>query len=218
MILRPHWIDWSDQLLQLHWRKAMLDPWHFLTTFCYTVDEHDPMNPIKLIPDKPYIKLLVRSWQKVPLLAVVKSRQMMVSWIFVCLYLWDAMFHGYGRKEFFQSRKEEEANDLIIRAHQVWKFLPGKPYKTRAKLTYCKLTFPDIGAQIRGVPQPQGPDDDPIRGPTASGILSDEMASQKQAEQAYIAAKPTIVGGGRFTAISTPRGVNFFKRLVFDEQ
>ena len=213
MIIRPDWMDWDSKRLALEWLKARLDPYHFLTTFCYTLDQHDPVNPIKLIPQKQYIKFLVRAWQKCPLLVICKSRQMLVTWTFVCLYLWDAMFK-YGRRDFFQSEKEEKANELIERVHFTHRFLPGKPYKIGAKYTYCRLRFPSVDSIIKGVPQ--GPD--VIRQETASGVLSDEMAFQFEAERAYIAAKPTIDGGGRYTAISTPNGPNFFKRLVHDEQ
>ena len=213
MIIRPHWADWSAKRLSAEWLKARLDPWHFLTTFCYTTDQHDPQNPIKLIPAKLYLKLLVRAWQRCPLLLVVKSRQMLVSWTFVNLFLWDSIFN-YGRKNFFQSEKEEKADELVQRAHFTWRFLPGKPYKPNCRYTYCRLRFPHLDSVIKGVPQ--GPD--AIVQETASGIFSDEMALQIQAEWAYIASKPTIDGGGRFTGVSTPRAATFFKRLVFDEQ
>lgn len=213
MIITPHWLNWSSERLQLEWLKAMKDPWHFLTTFCYTKDEHDLINPVKLIPPKQYLKFLVRVWQAVPLLLVAKSRKMMVSWIFCNLYLWDSI-SGYGRLNFFQSKKEDWADELVQRAHFTWRFLPGHPYKPEAQYSYCRLKFPDRDSMIKGVPQGE----DPIVSETGSNILSDEMALQILAEKAYVAAKPTIDGGGKYTGVSTARPGTFFKRLVYDEE
>jgi len=213
VIIRPHWMDWDSERLGLEWLKGLLDPYHFLTTFCYTLDQHDPINPIKLIPDKRYIKFLVRAWQKCPLLLVAKSRQMLVTWIFTSLHLWDAMTNR-GRKNFYQSEKEEKADELVQRSYFTWGKLPGKPYKPRAKYTYCRLRFPSMDSVIKGVPQGA----DAIVQETASKIFSDELALQIEAEQGFIASKPTIDGGGSFTGVGTPRTATFFKRLVHDEQ
>lgn len=47
----------------------------------------------------------------------------MMSWLFVGLYLWDAQFHP-GRLIFFQSKKAEDANDLIARAKLIYDYQP----------------------------------------------------------------------------------------------
>jgi len=52
---------------------------------------------------------------------------------------------------------------------------------------------------------------------TASGIFADEMAFQEQAEDAFTAARPTFLGGGRFTGVSTPNFRNFWYRMVYDK-
>jgi hypothetical protein len=61
---------------------------------------------------------------------------------------------------------------------------------------------------------PQGADQ--LRQFTFSGILADEMAFWNDAQEMYSASFPTLEGGGRFTAISSP-GAGFFKALVFDQ-
>ena len=65
------------------------------------------------------MKILTETWVKEKLLLVPKTRQMRISWLFVSLYLWDAQFHK-GKMIFFQSKKAEDANELIIRAKTVW--------------------------------------------------------------------------------------------------
>ena len=41
-------------------KLAMLDPWIFMTNFCFTKDEHDKTKKAKLFPKKLYIRVLMR--------------------------------------------------------------------------------------------------------------------------------------------------------------
>lgn len=207
--MTKHWESWSQERLELNWLKAMLDPWHFLTTFVYTTDPHDAINPIKLFPPKSYLQFLVSVWLRESKLLVPKSRQILVSWCMVACHLWLAIT-GRGRFIYFQSQKEEKADKLIQRVNFICKQLP--PMVPEFRYTYCKLKFDGLDSMIEGVPQGA----DSIRQETCTAIYSDEMAFQEEAEKAYIASKPTIDGGGRYTGVSSANGPNFFKRLVFD--
>jgi len=207
-----HWETWDKKEVAFNWLLAKKDPYHCLTTFVYTTDPHDPDEPVKLFPQKSYIENLVSHWLVEPLLLIPKSRQMLISWTCVALYLWDTMFRA-GRFNYFQSAKEEKADKLVRRAHFIWKMLPAG-LRPMGVYTYCRLRFPELESSIEGVPQGA----DAIRQETCSGIFSDEMAFQEEAEAAFIAAKPTIDGGGRYTGVSSANGPNFFKRLVFDEE
>jgi len=195
---------------------ARRDPWVFITKFCRTLDSHDRKNPIKLFPNRPYLKQLTRLWLDHPLLAVAKSRQMLATWLFVCLYLWDAIMSP-GRLIFLQSKREEDAighataaPGLLGRTRFVLERLP-RELKPDFKATVNKIEFPALNSTIWAIPQ--GPD--VLRQHTASGILSDEMAFQYLAEDAYTAAIPTIENGGRFTALSTANP-GFFQKLYQD--
>lgn len=196
---------------------ARRDPWVFLTHFCRTLDSHDPINPIKRFPPREYLFELTVLWMRHPLLVVAKSRQMMATWLFVCLYLWDAITRD-GRLIFLQSKREEDAigshhaaTGLLGRTRFVLERLPPRlrpPFKATAN----KIEFLTRHSAIWAIPQGA----DVIRQHTASGILSDEMAFQVQAEETYTAAIPTIENGGRFTAISTANP-GFFHRLYTDD-
>lgn len=195
---------------------AKRDPWVFLTNFCYTIDSHDRDNPKKLFPNRPYLRELTELWNHHPLIVIAKSRQMLATWLFVCLYLWEAIMFN-GRLIFLQSKREEDAigshtaaTGLLGRTRFVLEHLPDElrpPFKATAN----KIEFPSQNSTIWAVPQ--GPD--VIRQHTASGILSDEMAFQYLAEESYTAAIPTIENGGRFTAISTANP-GFFQKLYLD--
>lgn len=167
------------------------------------------MNPKKKFPDKEYLRELCNLWYREPLLLVPKSRQILATWLFTACYLWDSQFYQ-NRLNFFQSKKEEDADRLIQRAKFIY---DNQPLWIKAlfpaEYTYCHLRFKYGSSEIWGVPQ----GGDQLRQYTASGIFSDEMAFQTEAEDAYTAAKPTINGGGRFTGVSSANP-GFFHFLV----
>lgn len=192
----------------------------FIFRYVFTLDPHDKKMPIKRFPQYPYIEKMIETWLKEDLLLILKSRQMMASWLFVALMLWDAMFNK-GRTIFFVSKKEQDAGfdsqlSLLSRALFIYERLPTTlkiPYKKTLKPP--KLEFPDNHSSIMGMSQ----DSEGLRQYTASRILSDEMAFQERAEQAYTAMKPTLDGGGALVGISTPNGRhNLFYHLVNDLQ
>lgn len=133
---------------------------------------------------------------------------MLVTWLFVACHLWDSMFHD-GRRIFFQSKKEKDANANVDRAKLIYQHLPEQmrmKHKAKEPMAYLKLEFPKQNSLIEGTPQ----GDSVLRQYTASRIFSDEMAFQEQAEEAFIAAKPTVTGGGSFIGVSSPNFKNFF--------
>lgn len=216
----------SPELQDIEWWNCHDDPYYFMTHWAKTLDVHDREQSIKMFPEKEHLKILVEVWLKEYLLLIPKSRQMMMSWLFTTLYLWDTQFHA-GRLTFFQSKKEEDADDLVKRAKFVWDnepkflkryYLGGKFHNLKinpqhnGQHTYCKMNFPEINSEIRGIPQ----GGDVIRMHTASGILSDEMAFQPEAKAAYTAAKPTLSANGRFTGVSTAEDNTFFEDMCFD--
>lgn len=139
----------------------------------------------------------------------------MMSWLFIGLYLWDTLYHN-GRNTFFQSKKEDDANEMIRRAKVIYNRLPRelKPENKAfpAVDKYCELSFPLIGSRIKGIPQGAYQ----LNGQTISGLLSDEVTLQEEWYDAYHAAKPAIDGGGRVTAVGTPNGHEFFFHQVHD--
>lgn len=196
--------------------KIRNDPWYFLSECVYTKDEVDPMMPIKKFPShRPYLKLYTRLWQRERLLAVPKSRRMYMSWINIALYLHDTMWN-VGRNNGFVSKKEEDSDDLVVRANFIYEHIPEsiipKEFLPKANKTYGKLVFPELESKIEGYAQGA----DQLRQFTFSGLLFDEVAFWPDAQKAYSSAYPTIEGGGRLTCISSP-APGFFKRLVHDQ-
>ncbi len=194
--------------------KIKKDPWEFLH-YVNTQDQVDKKRPIKPFPvNLPYIKLYVRLWEREPLILIPKSRRMKMSWTNIALYTHDTMVN-VGRHQAFVSKKEDDSDVLIQRAHFIMKNLDKKlPEKfiPRFEYTFCKLRFPELDSLIEGFPSGA----DQLRQFTFSGIMGDEMAFWDDAQKAYSASLPTIEGGGRMTLISSP-APGFFKRMVHDK-
>ena len=137
---------------------------------------------------------------------------MMMTWLMVFLHTWMAMFRE-GAAIYFVSDKEEKSDELVRRAGFIYNHIPDdKLLKPMAKLSYCYLEFPGLNSFIQGVPQGA----DQLRQYGATAIFADEIAFWDKARETFMASKPTIDGGGKFTGISSPKD-GFFKELCFDQ-
>jgi len=197
--------------LRARWEQARRDPAVFLAGFVFTLDQHDRDHPIKQFPiARPHIIPLVRLWQGNPLLSVRKSRQMLCTWLFCLLALWDCLFHD-GRLVMLQSKRADDAigdevagDGPLGRAKFALNNIPGKASLGLVEgRDYIKLhnqvRFPTRSSTLWAIPQGANI----IRQRTASGILSDESHFQDEFADAYTAALPCIRGGGWFVSLST---------------
>lgn len=195
--------------------KLRADPWYFATKMVRTLDEDDPVNPVKRFPDKQYLKLYFRILQKYNRVAVPKSRQMFFSWATIIYFLHDTMFFQ-GRRTGLISKKEEDAAALIKRQKFVLENLDysqiPKSVIPAWEIKHCQIDFPELNSTIRGVPQGE----DQIRGYTFSGILADESAFWEKAEETYSATIPALGANGKLVMLSSA-APGFFKKIVFDE-
>ncbi len=213
--------------------SRIVDPYDFIFKYAYTLDPHDPAEPIKKIPDTQYIKSYVKLWLESPNLLIVKSRQMMITWVSVALNLWLSMTQE-GQYIFFISKKEDDANfssqlSLLSRALFIYKHLPKElQIRMVKKEQPAMMMFRNKNSTIHGVSQ----DSDALRQYTTSSLFFDEMAFQERSEQSFASIKPTLDGKKRtihinghslvlpkFCGVSTPNGKrNLFYKLVNDNQ
>lgn len=227
-IIELQQIESSPELQAITWYMCKEDPYFWLTHYARTIDTHytEWEEPMKTFPEKEYIKLFVDTWLKNKILFVPKSRQMMVSWLCVALYLWDTQFHK-ARLTAFQSKAADDADELMQRLKQIWDNEPLflKRYyekwsyielaanpNNRWQHTYCKFEIPAIKSKVIWVPQWW----DKVRTLTLSWMLSDEAAFQPEMDSAYTALKPTLSSGGRVTIVSTPENGTWFEDAIFD--
>lgn len=208
-------LDSVAQELELN--RCIKDPYYFLTHFCYTHDEHwqhkKLPSPYNLIPKKEYIQDICDIFQTEDLIAIEKTRQMMASWIFCGLALWDTMFKE-GRRTFMMSKKEKDANALVERCKFMYSKLPQHfqdKYK-RDPEKYLEMRWSKKNNIIQGVPEGA----DQVRSYTSSLIIMDEAAFQDKAEKVVEAAQPSLQGGGKLVMISTANGKEYFYRIIYD--
>ena len=203
---------WIAQERRALVHRIAADPLLFLS-FVWTMDEHDSEKPFKRFPGPethPYLWYIAREWYENPLIVVAKSRQMLATWLFASLFLWDAAFHR-GRRIFFQSKKEDDAAAILMRTKGILQRLP-ETIRPRHHFRKTCLSFYQHDSEIKAIPQ----GGDQIRSYTASGILADEAAFQPEFAEAFAAAQPTIQGGGRFTVLSSANP-GFFEMLYKDK-
>lgn len=219
----------SPELQFIEYQLCKNDLYYWLTNWAKTVDSHyeEWEDPVKTFPEKEYIKIFVEEWLKYKILAVPKSRQMMISWLCVAAYLWDTQFHK-ARFTCFQSKREDDADELVKRLKQIWDnepFFLKRFYEddwtfidlranptAKWKHLRCKFELPEIGSRVLWIPQWW----DIVRMQTLSWMLCDEAAFQEEMDNAYTALKPTLSGGWRVTLVSTPESGTFFEDAVFD--
>jgi hypothetical protein len=188
----------------------------FFFKFAKTFDPHDEKHPIKHFPEKDYIHKFIETWVGTRLLAVSKSRQMLGTWLCVTAYAWDSYRHD-GRFTIFKSVDRKRAGleklSLLWRAKHIHDNLPSC---VRPRITVKRkdqmLIYPDTNGAILAMSM-EG--DDSVSY-TATGVLDDELAVQQYGEAGFTAVQPLLGETGRYTAISTPRGENFWWRLTHD--
>lgn len=226
----------SLKLMRILWVRASRSPFLFIRDFVFTLDVHDPETPIKPFPVwRPYMPGLIGLWLDNTSLVLCKSRQMMMTWFFCALCLWDVIFHP-GR--------------LVILQSQVYADAVGSRIKGTGLLGRCQFILDHIpcGRYLLGdawftdgdkteslefkhnsglLPIAQG--GNKIRSNTVWGWFSDESAFQPEFEDSYTAAlacrrslddEPRTNGNKPWgVALSTAdmHDGGYFKRLVHDE-
>ncbi len=207
----------SNLTSEIEYKRAIKDPYYFLTTFCYTMDEHwaekGLSGPYNLFPKKEYVQDLCDIFVTENLIIIEKTRQMMASWIMCGLALWYTMGQP-GRRTFLMSKKEKDANALVDRCKLIYSKLP-KIFKDKHPSDpekYLQIKWSKQEGVLEGIPQ--GPDQ--VRSYTTSLIIMDEAAFQEKAYKVFEAAQPSIQGGGKFVALSTTNGREWFYNTVSD--
>lgn len=185
--------------------RIKTDPEFFIMNFCITEDPHDPANPKKKFPDVPYIRSLIRDIHRNPKTIVTKSRQVMFTWT-VCAYEYWDMITKPSRKNFIQSKKEDDSDRLLERIMVMDGNLSPliKPYFPKLRKKYCRIIAEGTGSEILGIPQ----NPEAYRQECASVVFVDEAEFQEEMERTMTALMSTIHGGGKLIIGSSVNGNN----------
>jgi hypothetical protein len=172
---------------------------------------------VRPFPMFPYMAPIVQEWMKAQYFVIEKSRDMSATWLCIALHTWDTMFHQ-GRQHILQSEDAFKTLELVQRAHHIYKYTPsflreviGTGNFSKGSAKSGELYFTTQDSEILGLPQ--GPDQ--IRQFHPSGIFADEAAFQNEAGATFAAAKPAILQGGRYTAISSANR-SWFEKVCRD--
>lgn len=209
----------EDLIERAHAREALekrlfaKDPWYGIEKkLVFTQDEHADLlggeKATKLFPPKEYLKLISHIVMGSPTGLLMKSRQLMMSWLFCYLLLWEAITKS-GRLCVAQGKREEDVlakgdKGLMGRIRFMRRNLPE--HLQPVVLEEAKGTeVYGNGSTIMAIPQ----GDDIVRSITASFVFMDELEFHPEGERAWTAALPTTKGGGRLWGVTTPNGQGF---------
>ncbi len=199
-------------------QELAADFWLYLTSCVQTLDEHetDPALSIsKPFPWFPHLRELAADFQKLPLLKrllILKSRQMLLSWLLAGYATWRTLFHN-GNRVLYLTIKEADAFKVKARVDHILANLPDL-----VRVLLDQRTIDNTGEiEFRGgssmifLPSSQNPG----RSMTATDAILDEHAFHPFDAKMYAAIKPTVSGGGNIISNSTPNGVgNLFHGLA----
>jgi hypothetical protein len=210
---------WQEQTLT-HWASH---PWNFLTgqnedgtPIYWTKDEKDPIDPIKPFPVQwEFLYHFVHMLHTEPMVITQKSRQQYITTVSLGVMFWDCLFTD-ARRWLISKITEEDAVELLrdkIRYPYsrlpAWfrRLYPASPTPTD------RMDFSGTSSYIRAVAENAAIGD--MRGGTASGVLVDEAAFQREYKKIWGAATPMAA---RIWAVSTPEignpGARFMKAQI----
>jgi hypothetical protein len=204
---------------ELELKRNTENPFHYIFKTIQSKDEHDVANPIKHFPDKEYLRELLKVWHEGHSVEfLIKSRQLMVTWLAIAYISWVARYHEH-RLIFVQSKKEEDAANLVFNTHPsqarlsfIETHLP-KWMQQDVTWAYGKAIYPN-GSRVQAIPQ----------GPThyesyvPSLVFNDEASLQDEWQAGHAALRPCIEGGGKCITVATVRMPSHYSEEMREEE
>lgn len=173
-------------------REKVYDPLLWMQRHTKTKDSHWRENgaesPYRHFPDKPYFRPLLEGFREHPVIFVEKSRDMMLTWLFVGVFTHAAMTTA-GIEVLFQSQKQEKANELIEYAKTLYEQSDEairKAYPLAKKNQAADVLEFAHGSRLIAIPG----GGDQIRSYHPWGLLMDEAAFMPEAGESYDNAVP----------------------------
>lgn len=168
-------------------QQMMADPLTWLRTGTKTKDshwqEHGADSPYRPFPDWPYFDVLYEDFRGNSPYVVEKSRDLMVSWLFVGIFTHAAMTTE-GIEVLFQSQKQEKADELIEYAKILYEQSDEaikKAYPLERQVqSSSEIKFAN-GSRIIAIPGGR----DQIRSYHPWGLLMDEAAFMPEGGEAF---------------------------------
>lgn len=182
------------------------DIWRWLRETVWTIDEAS-QEQIRW-PDKQYLRELFEIIDGHSMIAIPKSRRMMVTWAIAAWAVHKARFFP-NYAIFIQSENEDKAAFVIDkRCAWIEDHIEPAPFKREyssiktSKGAVGRITYKQTGSYIWGIPQ----GDDVIRTYTPSCLVLDEAEFQPEAHAALVAALPAVEKGSKLILVSSSNG------------
>jgi len=209
-------IGLNDAIVEM-WRCSQ-SPSHFAVSHVKTIDIEK--NEIRPFPNYPYLMGFLEE-NRIPRNEhVEKSRQMLVSWAFMALFLWDIQFKE-NVADFVTSRKEwlvddggsmSTPNSLLGRVRFMWDHLPDF-LKMPLEFSYLKITNPATNSFILG----ESSNPNAGRSGTWHRALMDEAALIPKSENVFSSIYQACKSGTYMNSTPYGRG-GCFGRIRFDPE
>ena len=160
----------------------------------------------------PHLMELAVAFVTHTLIAVLKARQLGVSWLFAAYALWLASYHK-GAVVLMLSKGQDEAIVLLSKVRAIHRHLsPGMQVPIGSDRRQL-ITFPTMASKILALPSTENAG----RSETATTVISDEADFHEYLDANYAAIKPTIDAGGQLIFGSTSNKLkmrSLFKALI----
>ncbi len=190
-------------------REAISDPDRWATEYTQTYNEHwveeGRPSPYEPFPQRlPYLEPLFKVFELERIIWIVKSRDMMISWVCLAYLTWKAMSTPLCGSV-VQTQKEKKVIQLVDYAKCLYRRQPAwlrevfplaKPLKNQSDL---ELQFAN-GSYIVGIPGGA----DQIRSYHPWGYLNDESSFQPDAGECYNEALSAVKGKIVFNSSAGP--------------
>lgn len=201
-------------------RRCAADGLFFLQ-FVKTRDEADPEQSVKPFP--LYLDYLRETWREVStnqVTAIVKSRQLLLSWVMCCFAVHWARFKP-NQYVVWQTQNDDDANKMVSMAggDKDATYLGRMQFIEKNLPKWLQVPIRDVEGSI-GYPNgsmiealPGGANK--VRSKVPSLYIGDEFAMQDEAKGVWTSLAPLVQKGSKVVLISTPNGAdgNMFYHL-----
>ncbi len=194
----------EEGILTIEFSKCMASFLHFLKWVRIT-DPPTLENIGGIIPFQlwPHLKVVVGDLLTEKLIAVMKSRQIGLSWLLAAYALWYVLFHEAGTVILF-SKGERETWELLAKCRRIWTQLPEFLKLPLKPDSSEEMGFPSMMSSIKAFAATESAG----VSYTASVVIDDEWDLHPFADQNYLQSKPTRDAGGQFIGVFTVDKLN----------
>ena len=189
----------EEGILTIEFSKCTGSFLHFLR-WAKIADPPTLDNPGGIIPLTlwAHLRIIIRSLLTQKLIAVLKARQIGLSWIMAAYALWFAMSHPAATIMLF-SKGEKEAWELLDKCRRIWTQLPDFLKIPKKPDSNDEIGFPSMMSSIKAFAATESAG----VSFTASVVICDEWDWHPFADQNYLQSKPTRDAGGQFIGVFT---------------